>query len=195
MVWREKEINLLSEIYPYFQNSEIETIMENKSKSQIQYKSRDLDVTSEPSIKIAKSIEDAPELDVKSLDSDLCEFISGFIAGEGHFSAFKSARGDSRFGFRVELASNDAGFIQTLNDIFHSGNFTKFQREGNGYIVFYISSYGGLFNEVIPFFEKYPMYNSRKQNQFEEWKGEFLNNVPTRVVKERKKLKNKYEME
>ena len=107
-------------------------------------------------------------------------FVAGFTAGEGCFYScpYKTRNNKQKtiqVGFKISLGLKDSDILFRIKDMFNCGNIYFAEEEKiSGFISksvhFRIVSRRDLKNKIVPFFDKYNMFNSKKQESYNKWK-------------------------
>lgn len=108
-------------------------------------------------------------------DSDLCWFISGIVTAEGSFSKY-SENSNLRAQFEIGMSDRDEEVIAKISEFFDREErvYENPEREShNPTMRFVIGSIQDIIEEIIPFFEKYPL-RGKKYNQYVEWRDVIL---------------------
>ena len=183
--WTSKEVERLEEIFPTA--SEDMLVEEfDRSLTAIETKAYRLDMTRDEKYRRIYSVRESDWLDVNELNDEYCSFLSGFVAGEGTFNLLTSNNRDRyKPSFAVQVADNDKDIIYDIRDTLCCGNiYTYDSRRPSemGSIKITVSNYGDLYKRVIPFFERYDMYSTRKQQQFIDMKEYMYNEVDPEMI-------------
>jgi hypothetical protein len=117
---------------------------------------------------------------------DQADFVGGFVAAEGCFTAARSI-GKTQFAFRIALGSVDAEILGNINEYFGVGTLTHYPRrkahfddESN----YAVSSLADLIDVIVPFMDSH-LPASYKREQFLVWRDELLDYWETRAKRVR----------
>jgi hypothetical protein len=94
-------------------------------------------------------------------------FVSGFVAGEGTFSATRS-----KFAFAVSLGAADSGMCEALREFFGVGHVYTSPRRKAHYddeVTFVVQRMADLIQVIVPFMDAY-LPPSYKRTQYEAWR-------------------------
>ena len=108
-------------------------------------------------------------------DLDMCWFISGIVTAEGSFSTYTN-EGNFKAGFRIGMGIRDEYVINRIAEFFELGDkvYIKEEREEHqNTIEFHTGSIETIIEEIIPFFEQYPL-RGKKYEQYLEWRNSIL---------------------
>ncbi len=109
------------------------------------------------------------------------ESVSGYVTGEGCFYAESGRDLKYRLGHRIRLAfcievkESDREILEGIQRIMGCGNiysldFGRYKeyeaKKWNRHVKYRVSNFQDIWNKVIPFFRKYPLYGT-KQKVFE----------------------------
>ena len=106
-------------------------------------------------------------------------FVAGYVAGEGSFHIRKS-EGRKQFGFTVGVGIPDKALIEKAQKTLRCGHIYEYSRQKEHWedtIVLQVLKTKDLYLKVIPFFDKFLIFESRKLKQYEKWKGELLKHI------------------
>lgn len=96
------------------------------------------------------------------------QWLRGFVDGEGTFYIGLRPNTSNR-GYRVELsfiikqATVSASCLFAIREFFGKGN-VRFDDANKNYLRFEIKSHEAIIQQIIPFFEKYPLLTSKQLN-------------------------------
>lgn len=183
--WTEDEIERLNECFYLSTPSELEDEFPDRNYESIRRKAYRLGLERSDNIRRISSAKSVDEIDVDSLDDGFCEFISGFVAGEGTFTKTKRPSGTTRYRFCIQLARDDSDIIYDMQEVFECGSVNEYgPRRSNekGSVSYQINGFGQIFNRVIPFFDEYGFYSARKQRQYNSWRDSAMNEVQDRKI-------------
>ena len=111
--------------------------------------------------------------------SPIAWFVAGYVAGEGSFHIRKS-EGRKQFGFTVGVGIPDKALIEKAQKTLRCGHIYEYSRQKEHWedtIVLQVLKTKDLYLKVIPFFDKFLIFESRKLKQYEKWKGELLKHI------------------
>jgi hypothetical protein len=179
--WSEDEVEQLKNLFYDATVDEIEETFPNRNYASIRRKAYRLGLERHPNIQRINSIKNVDKIKLSNVDDDFANFICGFVAGEGTFTHAHRPTGTVRFSFKIQLANDDKQIIYDIKDAFGCGNVQTYgpRRENEkGSIHYTINGFGEIVNKVIPFFDKYGLYSSRKQRQYDEWREHIMSEIP-----------------
>lgn len=163
--WTEQEECFLSENYHKMTAREIGEEL-SRTPGSVRSKARFMEISSVDQ----QILRNFHKTETPNFDSNFSYFVSGFIAGEGCFSYNEEKRNHY---FGVSAHKRDSDIIEEIHKFFNcigsiftqsrSKNSSEMKRMG-------VRGVGDIAAVVIPFFERYPMRNTHKQNQYEEWR-------------------------
>jgi len=114
-----------------------------------------------------------PKITLESNKSEFKYWMAGFISGEGCFyvqtSKSKTHKAGISVGLQLIVVQNirDAYLIESFVQFFGGGSFSI--AEKSGIARFTVSKISDIVDNIIPFFEKYPIYGA-KAKDFEDFK-------------------------
>lgn len=176
MTWTEKEIEKLKSLYPA---SNTEDLAKNlgKTKYAVRKKASRLNIKKKENFELENKLKkiDIPDFD----NTELNWFISGFVAGEGSFSASKNKdRPHKRYRFGITMAQRDGKILKKIKKYFkNAGKYYETesrQEEWKPQAIYTVQDIPHLIKIVIPFFKKHNFKEAHKQKQFDEWKKRLL---------------------
>ena len=95
-------------------------------------------------------------------------YLSGFVEGEGSFNVSFRKKSDYKVGWQVVLSFNvsqkDITVLRILKDKLSCGIIK--QRKRDGLFSYDVTNSVAILNQVIPFFEKYPLLSKSKRDNF-----------------------------
>ena len=107
-----------------------------------------------------------------SLDERLCNYLAGFVDGEGTFHVGIHKRDQLKFGwqvyceFHVSQNFDKVSILKEMRKVLGCGYVKPNHRNSNDKTyVLVVRNQQDLMNKIIPFFEKYP-FRSPKQKDF-----------------------------
>ena len=146
-----------------------------RSKMSVKHKARRLGIEKSEEFNTNKiEIADTP-----NFDDDFSYFVSGFVAGEGHFG-FRDAstRNSKRFCLQITLTEDDSDILYDIKEHFNSiGNIYHNEARKDSWepeVQYLIQSIGELIGVIVPFFDEYGLQNTLKQDQYNEWRSELM---------------------
>jgi hypothetical protein len=111
-------------------------------------------------------------IDVKEGKSINPYWVAGFTEAEGCFFVITRVAGKSkasysiRIGYQVSQDKRDQSLIKSLKDFFECG---RTEPSGKAAICFRVTKFNNITENIIPFFENYPILGS-KLKDFKDWK-------------------------
>ena len=110
-----------------------------------------------------------------SLDEEFCNYLVGFVDGEGTFHVGIHKRNQLKTGwqvyceFHVSQNHDKISILQDIKDVLGCGYIKPNHRNSNDKTyVLVVRNQRDLLSRVIPFFERYP-FRSPKQKDFEKF--------------------------
>jgi len=123
-----------------------------------------------PELKAAfPNIIPAPRPLIESTEIKDSNWLAGFIEGEGCFlvaiqkSTTKTGLGVS-LRFTLTQHSRDEALLKSLVNYLGCGRYYLVSGRDEGYFI--VSSFSDIYEKIIPFFEKYPLVGSKRQDYF-----------------------------
>ena len=110
-------------------------------------------------------------LDVRSIPSDIGNYLAGFADGEGSFNVSFRPRGDYRMPWKVSLCFNISQKDRVILSLFkrHLGCGTMRQRQ-DGVWYYEVNNLEAIIANVIPFFDRFGFLSSKKKRDFGKFK-------------------------
>lgn len=184
--WSEEEEELLEEKYYNHTEDELEELLDRSGEA-IRRKAQRISVEKCDNYLRLKSIVSSDWIDLDDVDDDFGYFIAGFVAGEGSFPVSnQSGRSRDKYTFQIVLADDDSDILYEVKETLGCGNITHqpARRETEkAQVHFRVDRFGDLYKRIIPFFNEYGFYCSRKQRQFDEWSESVEDQIPTERFK------------
>lgn len=121
---------------------------------------------------------------LKSIDSNLGNYISGFVDGEGSFNVSLKKRNDYKNSWKVaasfNVSQNERFILTQIKNALKCGTLRE---RKDGVIYYEVTNINSLCENIIPFFQKFKFRSIKKQKNFELFskivhlikKGEHLN--------------------
>ena len=116
----------------------------------------------------------------KEIKEEFKWFVAGFTAGEGSFYSYPYKTKNRRqkavsIAFEIKLNIADSDILFKIKDMFDCGHIYFAEHTTQKGLVCKSVSYSirdkqDLNNKIIPFFDKYNMFNSKKQISYLKWK-------------------------
>ena len=178
--WTNNEIDKLESLYPLLPPESLEQEFQGRSREAISNKANDLGLSKVDGYQRAYSINRSEELEISELNDSMAHFVCGLTAGEGYFTLNKGNSDSYRFG--INLQPQDEEILYDLQDFFDCGVLTSKRKAGDRKLSsFRVVDLGDIVLRIIPFFDNYPLRNTKKRRQYEEWRQEVLDSVPQGV--------------
>jgi hypothetical protein len=120
---------------------------------------------------------------IKNIPSNIGWYLSGFTDGEGSFNVALRKREDYCLGWKVSLCFNVSQKERQILALFKRYLGCGTLRERKDGIVYYeVNNFNAIWNNIIPFFEKFDFMSSKKKRDFSKFKK------IAKIVKEGKHL-------
>jgi hypothetical protein len=174
--WNKIQLQILKEDYPYYHSPDLVNKI-GKTYPAIQKKAQRLKFEKH------KGYINRAAIDLgikKSYDqpNSFSSFICGFTAGEGSFIQARDKR--HRFKFKIELADDDEEILKDIHNFFGIGILYKRgprKIKWKGSVTYCVQDIPSLINVIVPFFDKYGLFSSRKQQQYLVWRKDLFQYV------------------
>lgn len=185
--WTDDEVETLKQMYPRHLDRVVADELD-RSKSSISNKATSLGLSKDENYQIRSQIHErgVPEFE----DKEFAHFIAGFVAGEGCFTYnSRNNRDSTYFQFRISMSEVDSDILEDIQDFFGVGEIYHHERDNENWEDeerYAVVSAVDLGSVIIPFFDQYGFYNAHKQEQYDEWRTEFVEEynvadaIPTR---------------
>ncbi len=173
--WTEKQLKLLHESYSHFQASYLKNLI-GKSAQAIRKKASRLKLKKSNGYRYKNLINQIP-LKKYSGKNNFSSFISGFVAGEGTFLKTKNK---IRFKFAIALADDDSKILEDVKKFFGVGNVQYYpprNKKWKGSVCYSVGDIPNLVKVIIPFFDKFSFFTTKKQYQYNVWKDKLIKHI------------------
>lgn len=188
MRWTDKETERIKKIYPIFRSDELVDFFPERTKTSIQGKSDRLGLVKKDGIYRAVAVDNKQELDTTQISTDWGHFISGFVSGDGCFVEYEE-EGNQRFALKIETMREEKELLDRIKSVLGCGSvYTYDARSSNTRptVTYIIQDTGNFYNRVIPFFEEFPLQETRKDDKYRSWKANFEDNIPEGMIEDRR---------
>ena len=175
MEWTKNKEDIIRKKYNTFTATELAKLL-NINRDAVRKKARRLGIKREPHFMRRWLVKHNKISKKEFKDKPFCWFISGFVAGEGTFTTTTYPT-KSFFVFRIALVIDDIEILQDIKNFFGVGNIrTHPPRRANekGGAIYYTGSIFTLVNVIVPFFDKFGFFNTRKQKQYTLWRNKLI---------------------
>lgn len=108
---------------------------------------------------------------LKSINPNLGSYISGFVDGEGSFNVSLKKRNDYKNTWKVTASFNisqkERYILAKIKNTLKCGSLRE---RKDGVIYYEVTSVNSLYDNIIPFFQKFKFLSLKKQKNFEIFK-------------------------
>jgi hypothetical protein len=175
--WTDTEIDKLESLYPLLPPESLEKEFPDRSKNAIRSKANYLNLSKVDGYRRAYSVNRSDSIQLDELDESMSHFVCGLTAGEGYFILNDFHSENYRFGMGLHPKDND--ILNELQDFFGCGTIDLDRKNGDSeYSQFRVVDLGDIVLRIIPFFDKYGLRNTHKQQQYNEWRKNVLDSLP-----------------
>lgn len=184
--WSTEDIEKLEDLFYLATSKELKQAFPERSLDAVKRKAYRLGLDRHDNIERITAVKKGTEIDLSRVDDSFGNFLSGFVAGEGTFTQSSRPNGKSRYRFCIQLANDDKEILNDIQNVFRCGSLNEYKPRSTtekGSVQYQINGYGQLVNKVIPFFDEYGFYSTRKQNQYNSWKRDLLADIPSETFK------------
>jgi LAGLIDADG endonuclease len=111
------------------------------------------------------------KLNVNEIPPDIGHYLAGFTDGEGSFNVSFRPRSDYKLPWKVSLCFNISQRDEVILSLFkrHLGCGTMRQRQ-DGVWYYEVNNFTAIFENVIPFFERFGFLSAKKKRDFSKFK-------------------------
>ena len=172
--WTKKEIKILKTKFKDHSGEEISKII-NRRPEAIKKKGQRLKLKKIKRCILAYKLRNLKKRKFKK--SSFGYFICGFVAGEGSFVICKTKNNNKKFTFSIILADDDTNILREINKYFGVGkvrNYPKRRENEKGSAHYSVMSIPEIVTVIIPFFDNFDFFSSRKKKQYLKWRKEVL---------------------